>query len=613
MAEAYIGPAAAVSDQPRILRRLNDLFTSWMQAVVPTAAAHMFVSGSYKLGVDVTSDIDVVFVVPAGITRRHVFEGFAAVLEAAADVTELQVLPNARVPLIGLRLAGQELDVATCHLMEPTLPSRASLLTSYEWMNGLDDASVLAFNGPRVTETMIARLKEVADSGRSYLVALRVLRTWAKRRGVYNNKAGYFGGVNLALLLLTVLTATRTADELLTAFFARFAKWDWKVPIEIVTDHDESACPVYLQAKEWSKASSARDAVVLLTPCYPRFNSMYSAMPCTRDVMRRELVRAAALAPEWRLVCAPLVALATCQRFLRVVLTGTVQWVGYMQTQVRFLVQYLSNEELGVKEFRHIPKWVDSASPRADDIVSAASYITADDDGIVRTYVMKGTLEEPLAYFQRAHGTAGPLRTRECSVTVDYVGAADLPVDILPAAEDVALSAEADAAVAVKRAARVVKDDVARTAVATPSIPKPLPPVPSWFPTTKLRYLGGGVFRALPEPPPLPPAAVATKVVHLRVERGGGVAPAYDVYIGPPWRALRPAPFLQCSVAVEEFPSRADWLAAYKADLESRVRTCAATSRAVRACHGKTLACWCVPQLCHGHVIADVANALSAS
>lgn len=59
-------------------------------------------------------------------------------------------------------------------------------------LRGVDPATLRSLNGPRTTN-MIIRL--IPDSARdSFLAVLRVVRVWAKRRGMYANKMGYLGG-----------------------------------------------------------------------------------------------------------------------------------------------------------------------------------------------------------------------------------------------------------------------------------------------------------------------------------------------------------------------------------------------------------------------------------
>ena len=273
--------------QVRALGRLQALFKTW----AGSRAFCMFVAGSFRLGVHTrAADIDVLFVTTRSITHAEVFTQFIAVLQGAPEVSHLQPVARARVPLIGLTIFGQEFDMLTCHLRTDVLPSRDALLHSYEWMNGLSDADVLAFNGPRVTE-MIPRALQQPHT--VFTRALRLLRHWAKQRFVYSNKAGYLGGVNLALMLCFV--AQRAAPgacalELILRFFDTFATWDAKKPV-VLDAHVPHTCPAWLAHLEWRPAQSA--AFVVLTPCFPRFNTTYTTSQFSFKVMQREFVRGA--------------------------------------------------------------------------------------------------------------------------------------------------------------------------------------------------------------------------------------------------------------------------------------------------------------------------------
>lgn len=64
--------------------------------------------------------------------------------------------------------------------------------------------------------------------------ALRFLKLWAARAGVYGNVYGYPNGLALAVLLARAARAhpqAHTAHELVRAFFAFFADYDWSQPV----------------------------------------------------------------------------------------------------------------------------------------------------------------------------------------------------------------------------------------------------------------------------------------------------------------------------------------------------------------------------------------------
>ena len=460
--------------QVAALARLRDLFLGWSR--VPPAGLHTFVSGSFRLGVQSAgSDIDVLFVVrQAAVSREAVFSGFLAHLQGCPDVADVEAVPTARVPVIGVRVLGQEFDVLTCHLPdgapgeqeeeeeeeeeeEPTeeeeedeeahhrgLPSREELLTTYEWMNGLPEPDVLSFNGPRVTELLGARVGRPRLA--AFLDALRYVRHWAQQRRVYGNKAGYLGGVNLALMLghvvLRAAEAAPTSHGLVAAFFSTFARWDPRQPVEL--EPSTAPCPAWLQHLERIGGPAPaplrrQDAFTVLSPCFPRFNTTFSASRYTWRVVQDEVRRAASLLE--RGATAGAAAADVLQavsmpylpppggRYLRVTVTSSCKvWAGYVKAQARHLVGYLSQEDLGVACFRDLPVWV----PRPPD--QAAMYIYAPKAEVPRRQAVRGDPDRSLRYFMETHaggGGVGPPRPPGASVALEFCASAD-PVALAP-------------------------------------------------------------------------------------------------------------------------------------------------------------------------------------
>jgi poly(A) polymerase len=467
--EAYIDKEAPLATSGRhttALKKLHGLFREWT-GTVGSPPFHMFVSGSYKMGVHTEdADIDVVFVVPDTLPRTRVFTDFLRFMQGRPDVSGLQPLPDARVPIIGLALDGQEFDIMTCHVPSMhmhtlhdgcrALPTRELLLDTYDWMNGADEASILSFSGPRVTEIVLRAAPE--ERKRDFLLALRYLRLWAQRRAIYSNKCGYFGGVNLSLL--TCFVALRrpaaVAAALVGHVFAFFAGWRWSKATTVAFIDDTTRCPAWLRSFEWSPVRT--DAMVVLTPCFPRTNSMFSASDYTRNILQNEFRRGsryfgAGLQGGWAqaaatggdvaaavsflgAVCRPYPGLACCPRFVRVTITTEDTpvgrtWQGYVEAQIRYLVWYMSRQDLAVKTFRYIPVW-STTTATTPCTRSRSTFVTAEDDGKIRTYLVKGSLEAALTYFRQQHVDhgRGPLRPKTTLITAEFAGGASIPDDV---------------------------------------------------------------------------------------------------------------------------------------------------------------------------------------
>ena len=579
--------------QKTALAALHALFAAWSQQPF-----HMFVSGSYRLGVHSNdADIDVLFVTTAATSRAAVFTGFLSALGTCDQATDIQPIPNARVPIIGVTLHGQEFDILTCHLREAVLPAREELLTSYEWMNGLEDACILGFNGPRLTELILQSVPRPTQ----FSTALRLLRHWAKCRLVYSNKAGFLGGVNFALMLMYVAQRhpKALAHTLVTVFFATFSAWKWSRtrprPLRL-DEHVQHECPVWLQAYEWAPRGS--EAMVVLTPCFPRFNTTFTASQLTLGILQQEFQRAAAAATtaastNWADLCSGVEALTTCPRFIHIAIQapGTAEgraWQGYVEAQCRYLVEYMSREELAIAEFRYVPVWHTAANP-VTGMCTKSTYVTAADDGKIRTYLIRGTLEQPLAYFVKEHASKGPPRPTFSSISARFCAREALPPQFLPAASHVYSTYTTGAGAALLQPLAQKRKQSGGQSPFEPPVLRRRAAVPM----ARMHWrLAGGNEGVAPPPP----------VVRPLLRDGVSVRP-YDVYIGHActWARMQlpESPFAPPAAPSLPF---ADYAARrYKLDKQ--------WARGVRQLRGKVLGCWCGGgAACHGHVLHALAQ-----
>jgi hypothetical protein len=95
-----------------------------------------------------------------------------------------------------------------------------------------------------------------------------------------------------------------------------------------------------------------------------------------------------------------------------------------------------------------------------------------------------------------------------------------------------------------------------------------------------------------------------TRVVHCKREK-------FDVYIGRPSKWGNPFKLAKATDAAEDRTLRADLLVKY----ETWLRQQPALMSSLGELRGKTLGCWCAPRLCHGDVLARLAeeNAINAA
>jgi poly(A) polymerase len=316
-----------IERRERVLDRMGSLCREWIKSVgqakglpkdvIENAGGKLFTSGSYRLGIhEPGADIDSILLGPAmcdrsdffgrvAPQRHHADAGDEAAAAAALerdpnslaerirrhpDVTNFVAVESAAVPILTFDWESINIDllfarVNTNSVGEFDIDNDASL-------SGADSATEKSLNGPRVTNLIAALVSGTPQRYQTFLQVVRCVRKWAKARGLYSNKSGYWGGVNIniGVALVVQLYPNACAASLLRKFFLVFKTWRWPQPVLLTKPHDAGyGLPV------WNPQTARGQVAPMITPAYPAMNSTLSISRQTLQILQGEFERAHAV------------------------------------------------------------------------------------------------------------------------------------------------------------------------------------------------------------------------------------------------------------------------------------------------------------------------------
>ncbi|EDW48631.1 GM19819 [Drosophila sechellia] len=339
-----------------ILAKLNTLVKQWVKEIsvsknMPESAAEklggkIYTFGSYRLGVHHKgADIDALCVAPRNIERTDYFQSFFEVLKKQPEVTECRSVEEAFVPVIKMNFDGIEIDLLFARLSLKEIPDDFDLRDD-NLLRNLDHRSVRSLNGCRVTDEILALVPNIEN----FRLALRTIKLWAKKHGIYSNSLGYFGGVTWAMLVARTcqLYPNAAAATLVHKFFLVFSRWKWPNPV--LLKHPDN---VNLRFQVWDPRVNASDRyhlMPIITPAYPQQNSTFNVSESTKKVILTEFNRGMNITDEIMLGRIPWERLFEAPSFFYryrhfiVLLVNSqtaddhLEWCGLVESKVRLLI-----------------------------------------------------------------------------------------------------------------------------------------------------------------------------------------------------------------------------------------------------------------------------------
>lgn len=297
--EDYLFSSGAIYETPNgelmrvaVIEKLRRIVSDWSTTIGKEKSVHedyiadgggiqLRIFGSTRLGVhNADSDIDILCLAPSFISRNDFFTSFHDLITTRDDVESILSVPEAYTPVLKFTIDRQAVDMVFASLQLPMLSSTLDIL-DLRCLQGLDDASVRSINGARVAEWICRLVPDIE----TFCSTLRVIKYWARQRGLYSNMLGFLGGINFAILVAQIcqLYIRACPFTLVQKFFEVFSMWQWPNPVMLrsfedlqMQDTEGRPLPV------WNSLTNFKDALhimPIITPAYPAMNSAYNVSP----------------------------------------------------------------------------------------------------------------------------------------------------------------------------------------------------------------------------------------------------------------------------------------------------------------------------------------------
>lgn len=379
-------------------------------ATAADKGGELYTSGSYRLGVhEPGADIDTVVVVPNVCTKDDFFgsnydngngnddgdgnmmrdpDSLAERIRLHPDVTNFVPVENAAVPILTFDWEGINIDLLFARLNASSIPVDFDI-DDDAVLDGVDAATEKSLNGPRVTNLIAALAGGTEERYRTFLTVVRLVRKWAKLRGLYSNKMGYWGGVNINIAVCLVLQLYPNAcpASLLRKFFLVFKSWRWPNPVMLTKPHDAE-----LGWGVWNavQAAGMRQVAPMITPAYPAMNSTLSVSRQTLQILHEEFCRGHAIVDRlfkdfknnhadddeeettentngdiWEELFRPSDFFIGYPHYLSLCIVGPSQtdaqaWAGFVESRLRKLVSDMLGRSLPLSKIQLWPKKFDA-------------------------------------------------------------------------------------------------------------------------------------------------------------------------------------------------------------------------------------------------------------
>ncbi|XP_057434821.1 nuclear poly(A) polymerase 4 isoform X2 [Lotus japonicus] len=368
-----------------VLRRLDQIVKSWVKQVtrqrgytdqmVDDANAVIFTFGSYRLGVHGPGvDIDTLCIGPSYVNREEdFFFGLHDILAEMEEITELQPINDAHVPVMKFKFQGISIDLLYASISLLVVPEDVDI-SQGSVLHDVDEQTVRSLNGCRVADQILKLVPNVEH----FRTTLRCLKFWAKRRGVYSNVTGFLGGVNWAILVARLCQFYPNAipSMLVSRFFRVYTQWRWPNPVMLCSIEENE-----LGFSIWDPRKNSRDrlhTMPIITPAYPCMNSSYNVSASTLRVMMEQFRHGNKICDEielnksqWSALFEPYVFFEAYKNYLQVDILALdaddlLAWKGWVESRLRLLTLKIERDTNGMLQCHPYPhEYADTSKPCA--------------------------------------------------------------------------------------------------------------------------------------------------------------------------------------------------------------------------------------------------------
>ena len=288
------------------------------------------------------------------------------------DVTNFVPVEGAAVPILTFDWEGVNIDLLFARLNSASVPATLDI-DNDAILDGVDSATEKSLNGPRVTNLIAALVSGTPARYQTFLSVVRCVRKWAKARGLYSNKMGYWGGVNIniAVALCVQLYPQDAPASLLRKFFLVFKSWRWPNPVMLTKPHDAGYGGIVV----WTAQHAHRQVAPIITPAYPAMNSTLAVSRQTLQILHEEFCRGHDIVDtlwrqhqadptaelNWNELFQPSDFFIAYPNYLSLCIVGPTQadaqaWAGFVESRFRKLVSDLLGRSLPLSKIQLWPK-----------------------------------------------------------------------------------------------------------------------------------------------------------------------------------------------------------------------------------------------------------------